>query len=234
MASCLPVAVLPREKGRGGIPNLATSAATSCCKRCSLPVRAWWAQQLQQQWKCLGMACSFFFLSFLLFFLPPFFSFCLASEEPFILGLCGLQHDAVPHLPTVFPGATRLHGAQPRVITCCVFPKLGTKGEDFLFSLGCWSHLTLLRVQSEGDFKNNLNKVPSCTFSFNQEKVFHHCQNGKNIYFLHILKLSPTTKGGIRNNGFEKRFLPRAGNIFLPATNQSCAGGCQWNSKWNV
>lgn len=146
-----------------------------------------------------------------------FIFFCIESEELF-LGLCGLRQDAVPHFQSVFPGANRPHRAQPRVITCCMFPNPGTKGEDFLFFLGCGSHVTLLRVQCEWDFKTDFNQVPSRAFSFNRKKVFHRYQKREKCAFASYARdreLSPIIKGGVRKNRltFQGRFLPRAGNV---------------------
>lgn len=134
-------------------------------------------------------------------FIPPLF-FCLDSEE-LLLGLCGLWWDSVPH----FPGTKWQHRAQPRAIPLCMFSKLWAKGEDFLFSSECRSHITVLKMQCKWDFKTNFNLFPLLTF--NQKKVFYCYQKWQKCPFASYAqdrKLSLIIKGSIRKNGFN---MPR-------------------------
>lgn len=170
-------------------------------------VRTWWAQKLHRQ-KKRGWGQPV-----LPSILPLFF--CLDSEELF-LGLCGLWQDAV-HFQSAFPGANWERRAQPRAISCCMFPKLGTKGEDFLFSSEYTSHVTCLRMRCKWDFKTNFNQFP--LHIFNQKKVFHCYQKWQKCPFASYAwdsKLSPIIQGSIRKSlTCQGRFLPRAHNIIL-------------------
>lgn len=141
-------------------------------------VKTWWTQQLHRKNKEVGDNPYIPSSPFLVLF-----CFFLDSEE-LLLGLCGLWQDAVPHFQSAFPGINWQHRAQPSAITCCMFPKLWTKGEGFLFSSECRYHVTCLRMQCEWGFKTYFNQFP--LHIFYQKKVFHRYQKWQKMPFCFI------------------------------------------------
>lgn len=127
-----------------------------------------------------------------------------------------------------FPGTNWQHRAQSSAVTCCMFPKLWIKGEDFFFFSECRYHVTSLKMQCEWDFKTNFNQFPLHTFT--TRKFSAVTKNGKKCPFasyVQDIKLSPIFKGSSKKkkNGYNvpREVPPKSKQHYSPQQQTSPA-----------